>query len=82
MAYNDFSMDNQWLPFTPNRAFKKDPRVFVAADGSSVETSASSPSMAVMRNGRLPRTTTRRVAELPAFVPFRLIVLGATVSAR
>ncbi|MBS3911021.1 MAG: aspartate aminotransferase family protein [Hydrogenophaga sp.] len=26
-------MDNQWLPFTPNRSFQKDPRVFVAADG-------------------------------------------------
>jgi len=33
MAYTDFRMDNQWLPFTPNRAFQKDPRVFVAADG-------------------------------------------------
>ncbi|MCW5654000.1 aminotransferase class III-fold pyridoxal phosphate-dependent enzyme [Hydrogenophaga sp.] len=33
MAYNDLRMDNQWLPFTPNRAFHKDPRVFVAADG-------------------------------------------------
>jgi beta-alanine--pyruvate transaminase len=33
MAYNDFSMDNHWLPFTPNRSFRKDPRVFVAADG-------------------------------------------------
>ena len=33
MAYNDFNMDNQWLPFTPNRSFKKDPRIFVAADG-------------------------------------------------
>jgi len=33
MAYNDFRMDNQWLPFTPNRSFQKDPRVFVAADG-------------------------------------------------
>ena len=33
MAYNDFRMDNQWLPFTPNRAYQKDPRVFVAADG-------------------------------------------------
>lgn len=33
MAYNDFRMDNQWLPFTPNRAFQKDPRVFVGADG-------------------------------------------------
>ena len=33
MAYQDFNMDHQWLPFTPNRSFKKDPRVFVAADG-------------------------------------------------
>ena len=33
MAYNNFRMDNQWLPFTPNRAFQKDPRVFVGADG-------------------------------------------------
>jgi beta-alanine--pyruvate transaminase len=33
MAYQTFSMDHQWLPFTPNRSFKKDPRIFVAADG-------------------------------------------------
>jgi beta-alanine--pyruvate transaminase len=33
MAFNDFRMDNQWLPFTPNRAFKKDPRVFVGDEG-------------------------------------------------
>jgi beta-alanine--pyruvate transaminase len=33
MAYNDFSMDNHWLPFTPNRHFRQDPRVLVAADG-------------------------------------------------
>jgi beta-alanine--pyruvate transaminase len=33
MAYNDFSMDHHWLPFTPNRGFRKDPRVFVGADG-------------------------------------------------
>ncbi|MDW5442549.1 aminotransferase class III-fold pyridoxal phosphate-dependent enzyme [Polaromonas sp. SM01] len=33
MAYQDLNMDHQWLPFTPNRSFKKDPRVFVAADG-------------------------------------------------
>ena len=33
MAYNDFNMDNQWLPFTPNRHFRQDPRVLVAADG-------------------------------------------------
>lgn len=33
MAPTDFSLDNQWLPFTPNRSFALDPRVFVAADG-------------------------------------------------
>ncbi len=33
MAYNDFNMDSQWLPFTPNRHFRQDPRVFVAANG-------------------------------------------------
>src|SRR5689334_3216458 len=33
MAYNDFSMDSHWLPFTPNRSFRKDPRVFTGADG-------------------------------------------------
>ena len=33
MALHDLPMDNQWLPFTPNRHFKKDPRVFVAAEG-------------------------------------------------
>jgi len=33
MAYPDFNMDHQWLPFTPNRSFKKDPRVFVKAEG-------------------------------------------------
>ena len=33
MTMHDFNMDHQWLPFTPNRSFKKDPRVFVAADG-------------------------------------------------
>ena len=33
MAFKDFSMEHQWLPFTPNRSFAKDPRVFVAADG-------------------------------------------------
>ena len=29
----DLPMEHQWLPFTPNRHFKKDPRVFVAAEG-------------------------------------------------
>src|SRR6476661_6202150 len=38
MAYNDFNMDNQWLPFTPNRHFRKDPRVFVGADGMEFTT--------------------------------------------
>ncbi|MFZ9297541.1 MAG: aminotransferase class III-fold pyridoxal phosphate-dependent enzyme [Hylemonella sp.] len=33
MAYQDFSAHAQWLPFTPNRSFAQDPRVFVAADG-------------------------------------------------
>ena len=33
MAHQDFNMDHHWLPFTPNRSFKKDPRVFVKADG-------------------------------------------------
>ncbi|MDD5325503.1 MAG: aminotransferase class III-fold pyridoxal phosphate-dependent enzyme [Polaromonas sp.] len=33
MAYQNFNMEHQWLPFTPNRSFKKDPRIFVAADG-------------------------------------------------
>jgi beta-alanine--pyruvate transaminase len=33
MTHPEFNMDNQWLPFTPNRHFRKDPRVFVAADG-------------------------------------------------
>ncbi len=33
MSMLDFNMDSQWLPFTPNRTFKLDPRVFVAADG-------------------------------------------------
>ena len=33
MAYPDCNMDHQWLPFTPHRSFKKDPRVIVAADG-------------------------------------------------
>ncbi len=33
MAKIDFNMDNHWLPFTPNRGFKADPRVIVGADG-------------------------------------------------
>ncbi len=33
MAHTDLNMDNQWLPFTPNRTFKQDPRVFVGAEG-------------------------------------------------
>lgn len=33
MTSQAINMDNLWLPFTPNRTFKHDPRVFVAADG-------------------------------------------------
>ena len=33
MAPTDLNMDNQWLPFTPNRTFLQDPRVFVGAEG-------------------------------------------------
>jgi beta-alanine--pyruvate transaminase len=33
MAYQDFNTNAQWLPFTPNRSFAQDPRVFVAASG-------------------------------------------------
>ena len=33
MACQTFNMDHHWLPFTPNRSFGKDPRIFVAADG-------------------------------------------------
>ncbi len=33
MDLPDFTHHHQWLPFTPNRAFQKDPRVFVAANG-------------------------------------------------
>jgi beta-alanine--pyruvate transaminase len=33
MASSELTMDHQWLPFTPNRHFRQDPRVFVAADG-------------------------------------------------
>ncbi len=38
MAYKDFNLDSHWLPFTPNRAFRKDPRIFVAADGMEFTT--------------------------------------------
>jgi beta-alanine--pyruvate transaminase len=38
MAYKDFNMDSHWLPFTPNRAFRKDPRILVAADGMQFTT--------------------------------------------
>ncbi|MCY7371818.1 MAG: aminotransferase class III-fold pyridoxal phosphate-dependent enzyme [Polaromonas sp.] len=33
MAYPDFNLDHHWLPFTPNRSFMQQPRIFVAADG-------------------------------------------------
>jgi len=39
MATADFNMDSYWLPFTPNRHFLKDPRVFVAAEGMHFTTS-------------------------------------------
>ena len=38
MGYPDFSMEHQWLPFTPNRSFAQNPRVFVAADGAHFTT--------------------------------------------
>jgi beta-alanine--pyruvate transaminase len=38
MAFNDFNMDSHWLPFTPNRHFRKEPRVFVGADGMHFRT--------------------------------------------
>ena len=40
MAFQDFDMGNQWLPFTPNRHFKKEPRVFVGAEGMHFTTHA------------------------------------------
>ncbi len=33
MTYPTFNMDHHWLPFTPNRSFQQDPRIFVAAEG-------------------------------------------------
>ena len=33
MAFHDFHLDNHWLPFTPNRHFRQQPRVFVGAQG-------------------------------------------------
>jgi beta-alanine--pyruvate transaminase len=33
MVNQNFSRGAQWLPFTPNRSFGQDPRIFVAADG-------------------------------------------------
>ena len=33
MAKIDFNLENHWLPFTPNRSFMDNPRVFVGADG-------------------------------------------------
>ena len=34
MTTQAFNMDSQWLPFTPNRSFKNDPRIFTAASGA------------------------------------------------
>ena len=39
MASNNFRMDNQWLPFTPNRYFKQHPKVVVGAQGAYYQTS-------------------------------------------
>ena len=33
MTQTALPMDNHWLPFTPNRQFQHDPRIFVGADG-------------------------------------------------
>ena len=33
MTETTLPMDNHWLPFTPNRQFRHDPRIFVGADG-------------------------------------------------
>ena len=33
MTNQSFNMDSQWLPFTPNRSFKNDPRIFTTASG-------------------------------------------------
>jgi beta-alanine--pyruvate transaminase len=33
MLTTEFNMANHWLPFTPNRHFRSNPRVFVAAEG-------------------------------------------------
>ena len=38
MNLNDLPMDHQWLPFTPNRSFAQNPRVFVAAEGMHFST--------------------------------------------
>ena len=38
MAYPEFNMEHQWLPFTPNRSFAQNPRVFVAAEGMHFST--------------------------------------------
>lgn len=40
MAFKEFNMAHQWLPFTPNRSFQKDPRIFVAAEGMYFTTHA------------------------------------------
>ena len=33
MGATDFNFDHHWVPFTPNRDFRRDPRVMVAAEG-------------------------------------------------
>jgi beta-alanine--pyruvate transaminase len=38
MGHIEMNFDHQWLPFTPNRHFKKMPRVFVGAQGMHFRT--------------------------------------------
>ncbi|WP_174875144.1 aspartate aminotransferase family protein [Vogesella oryzae] len=33
-AVSDLNLDAQWMPFTANRAFKRDPRIIVGAEGN------------------------------------------------
>lgn len=33
-AVSDLNLDAQWMPFSANRAFKRDPRIIVGADGN------------------------------------------------
>ena len=33
MGHSDITLDNLWLPFTPNKDFHQSPRVFTGAEG-------------------------------------------------